>query len=216
MDSTRKERAAALAAAYGQKAADSMIDWDQMGPGPHIIWINDAPVAGGCMLVIEGFSLFRPKLKELGTSLENLMKKERKGTLSHKAMKERLDAIRRALEMAKNAGKTGPYVDVARCHNCNKGGGVCSTEKKLEFLACSRCKCVHYCGKLCQTQHWPKHRKQCGVGGRNTNLIYNRDHIRCVLTAIGRDMVLHGTCYDFYLEFVRECRPTMEQLMPAR
>lgn len=215
MELTTEKRMAMLSAAYGQKAIDKMVNWDQMGQGPHIIWINDAPVASGCMLVIEGFSLFKTKLKELKAKVEMLMKNERKGTLAHKAMKERLGAIAKAMEISKSAGKTGQYVDVARCHNCDRGSGVTSKEKKLQFLTCARCRCVYYCDKFCQKKHWPKHRKDCdGNGGRNTHLTYDPERIRTILQAIGRDVILHGTCYALFKEFTQICRPAMAKVLP--
>jgi hypothetical protein len=38
--------------------------------------------------------------------------------------------------------------------------GFCG--EKRAHLQCSSCKCVKYCSKNCQTEHWPEHKKECG------------------------------------------------------
>ena len=43
------------------------------------------------------------------------------------------------------------------CHVC----GARKDERVIQ--ACSRCRCVRYCSRACQAQHWPMHRLVCGT-----------------------------------------------------
>lgn len=42
------------------------------------------------------------------------------------------------------------------CAVCGKG-----TQDHEKVKACARCEMVYYCGKQCQTVHWPEHKKVC-------------------------------------------------------
>lgn len=41
------------------------------------------------------------------------------------------------------------------------GNGACQTLEYKELHGCSRCKCVFYCGKLCQRDDWKRHKTLC-------------------------------------------------------
>ena len=43
------------------------------------------------------------------------------------------------------------------------------------FMACSRCMQVHYCGKECQTKDWMQHKKHCKRVGHVSTLVSNNN-----------------------------------------
>lgn len=42
------------------------------------------------------------------------------------------------------------------CSHCGKSGG-----DGVKLQACARCQDVLYCGRECQTSHWPSHKPEC-------------------------------------------------------
>jgi len=52
--------------------------------------------------------------------------------------------------------------DVQRCWYCKKARLASSTSVNPKALCtCSRCKVATYCGKACQVEHWPVHKRTC-------------------------------------------------------
>lgn len=44
------------------------------------------------------------------------------------------------------------------CNGCDKRESGSS-----KFKTCTGCKCSYYCSSQCQKEHWPKHKKECGL-----------------------------------------------------
>ena len=44
------------------------------------------------------------------------------------------------------------------CANCGKG-----EEESISLKKCGACMSVKYCSAACQKEHWPQHKKDCGV-----------------------------------------------------
>ena len=70
------------------------------------------------------------------------------------------------------------------CHNCK----LTQPKATSTLKTCSRCKMVKYCGKECQSSHFPEHKNFCS---RFTNLINNLSP-----TA--------GLCVNFWFNFLDE------------
>jgi hypothetical protein len=50
------------------------------------------------------------------------------------------------------AAGEAPIVDLDKCGKCGREG---------ELKKCARCLSVAYCGRECQTAHWPTHKVHC-------------------------------------------------------
>ena len=59
------------------------------------------------------------------------------------------------------------YINEAKCKACKVAEGsirsdpLTGEEKIVKLERCARCRMAWYCGKECQNQNWPHHRRDC-------------------------------------------------------
>jgi hypothetical protein len=71
------------------------------------------------------------------------------------------DSLRIVSQMDAEAGSDVQLPD-RTCFNC------LATEEKLgDFKFCAQCNKACYCSRLCQKEHWKKHKKDCGKKRKN-------------------------------------------------
>jgi MYND finger len=65
-------------------------------------------------------------------------------------------------------------------------------DKSFDSLkACSRCHCVQYCGRECQLDHFPFHKRECKVVWKELYQRYNSDSIEVDITSLVMSIDAH-------------------------
>ncbi|KAI9024235.1 hypothetical protein DFJ74DRAFT_705949 [Hyaloraphidium curvatum] len=86
-----------------------------------------------------------------------------KETCSSKLTKETADM---AMEMSSVAARATPSKQAQHLGSaCGRCGRV-STDPKVDFKRCARCKKAHYCSERCQKEDWALHKNFCNVNSR--------------------------------------------------
>lgn len=117
------------------------------------------PLASPCDTVATGFSLVQtqPNLEDFADTLSEIKQKVLKNSnalLDVMDGKASMSSLRHLMESARIGA---PQQEQRQCAVCDGPGS----------LACSRCRSMFYCSKVCQQRAWPQHKALCRTFARS-------------------------------------------------